>query len=264
MCKISGDIQIQVFMKKLVSIFAVVVVVVVVLLFVSSKIIGSGIKAGVETFGPEVTQTTINLDSVELSAFSGAGSIKSLVVGNPEGFNTPHAIKLDGFSMKLQPMSVLSDKIVINEIIIDAPEVIFESGLNPTKSNISAILANIEAFTGESEAEAEEEVPSKNVQIDLLRITGGKFKVSNKLLGGQALMIPLPDIELKDIGADDDGKTFGETMKIVFQAINEGIVSSVGQSGSLIGDQLKKIGEGSQKGLGGLLKGIKGKVDGDN
>ena len=77
-------------------------------------------------------------------------------------------------------------------------------------------------------------------------------------------MIPLPDIELKDIGADDDGKTFGETMKIVFQAINEGIVSSVGQSGSLIGDQLKKIGEGSQKGLGGLLKGIKGKVDGDN
>ena len=268
MCKIRAIIQNQVFMKKLVSIFALLLVVVVVLLFVSSKIIGSGIKAGVETFGPEVTQTTINLDSVELSAFSGAGSIKGLVVGNPEGFNTPHAIKIDSFSMKLQPISVLSDKIVINEIIIDAPEFIFESGLNPTNSNISAILANIEAFAGESEAEAEAEieegVSSKNVQIDMLRITGGKFKFSNKLLGGQALMIPLPDIELKDIGADDDGNTFGETMKIVFQAINEGIVSSVGQSVSVIGDQLKNIGEGSQKVLGGLLKGLKGKMDGDN
>ena len=266
MCKIRAIIQNQVFMKKLVSIFALLLVVVIVLLFVSSKIIGSGIKAGVETFGPEVTQTTINLDSVELSAFSGAGSIKGLVVGNPEGFNTPHAIKLDGFSMKLQPMSVLSDKIVINEIIIDAPEFIFESGLNPTNSNISAILANIEAFTGESEAETEveEEVSSKNVQIDLLRITGGKFKVSNKLFGGQALTIPLPDIELKDIGADDGGNTFGETMKIVFQAINGGIISSVGQSGRAIRDQLKNIGGGSQKGLGGLLKGLKGKLDGDN
>ncbi len=251
-------------MKKLVTIFAVLVVVGVVLLFVSSRIIGSGIKAGVETFGPEVTQTTITLESVELSAFSGAGSIKGLVVGNPEGFNTPHAIKLDGFSMKLQPMSVLSDKIVINEIIIDGPEFIYESGLNIKNSNISAILANIEAFTGESEEEMEEAGSTKNVQIDLLRITGGQVKVSNKLMAGQSLMVPLPNIELKDIGADDDGSTFGETMKIVFQAINQGIISSVGKSGNAIGDQLKNIGEGSQKGLGGLLQGIKDKVDRDN
>ncbi len=266
MCELSSIYQFQFLMKKLVSIFALLLVVVSLLSFVSSEIIGSVIKAGVENFGPKVTQTPINLDSVELSASSGAGSIKGLVVGNPEGFNTPHAIKLDGFSMKLQPMSVLSDKIVIYEIIIDAPEFIFESGLNPTNSNISTILDNIEAFTGKSEAETEVDgkVSSKNVQIDLLRITGGKFKVSNKLFGGQALMIPLPDIELKDIGADDGGNTFGETMRIVFRAINGGIVSSIGQSGRVIRDQLKNIGEGSQRGLGGLLKGLKSKVKGDN
>jgi hypothetical protein len=53
-------------------------------------------------------------------------------------------------------------------------------------------------------------------------------------------------------------------MKIVFQSINQGIISSVGKSGSAIGDQLKNIGEGSKKGLGGLLQGIKEQVDGDN
>ena len=47
----------------------------VVLLLVFSKAIGSGIKAGVETFGPEVTQTPITLESVDLSAFSGSGAI---------------------------------------------------------------------------------------------------------------------------------------------------------------------------------------------
>ncbi len=213
-------------MKKLLVIVFCIVIAGMVLLLVFSKFIGSGIKAGVETFGPEVTQTPITLKSVDLSVFSGSGAISGLVVGNPEGYNTPHVIKLERFSMKLQPMSVFSDKIVINEIIIEGPEFIFETGVGLAKSNIGTILANIEEFTGPSDAEPEEEESGslKNVQIDLLRITGGNVKVSNKLLGGHALTVPLPDIELTDIGANDDGTTFGESIKIVFQAINQGIV----------------------------------------
>ena len=120
----------------------------------------------------------------------------------------------------------IAAKIVINEIIIEGPEFILETGVGLAKSNIGTILANIEEFTNPSDAEPveEESGSSKNVQIDLLRITGGNVKVSNKLLGGHALTVPLPDIELTDIGANDDGTTFGESIKIVFQAINQGIV----------------------------------------
>ncbi len=241
-------------MKKLITILGIFVVIGAVLLLVFSQLLGTGIKAGVETFGPEVTQTPITLDAVELSAFSGTGSISGLVVGNPEGFSTPHSIKLDGFSMKLEPMSVISDKIVINEIIIEGPEFILETGIGLQKSNIGTILSNIEAYTGESESVEEDSGSSKNVQIDLLRITGGKVKVSNKLLGGQALMVPLPDIELTGIGAEDEGTSFGESMKLVFQAINQGIVSSVGKSGKVVGDQLKNVG-------GATLKGLKETID---
>ncbi len=250
-------------MKKVILIFGVLGVVGVVMLFVFSKMIGSGIKSVVETYGPSVTQTPITLEEVQLSAFSGSGMISGLVVGNPEGFKTPHSIKLDGFSLKLEPMSVLSDKIVINEIIIEGPEFIMETGLGLQKSNIGTILANIEEFTGESEAAEEEETSSKNVQIDLLRITGAQVKISNKLLGGQALTVPLPDIELTDIGADDEGSTFGESMKVVFQAINQGIVSSVSQSGSAVGEQLQNVGESAKKKLGGLLQGLKKAADGE-
>ncbi len=250
-------------MKRLLGVLGVLVVVGVVLLFVFSKAIGSGIRAAVETFGPEVTQTSITLESVELSAFSGSGSIKGLVVGNPEGFKTPYSIKLDSFSIKLEPMSLLSDKIVINEIIIDGPEFILETGLGLQKSNIGVIMENIEAFTGGSESDEEASSSSKSVQIDLLRITGGKVKISNKLLGGQSLTVPLPDIELTDIGADDDGVSLGQSMKIVFQAINQGIVSSVGKSGKVVGDQLKNIGDATKKSLGGFLKGLKKTVEGE-
>lgn len=249
--------------KKLLAISGVLIAAGVVLLFVFSKAIGSGVRAGVETFGPEVTQTPITLDSVQLSAFSGSGSISGLVVGNPEGFKTPYSIKLDAFSMTLEPMSVLSDKIVINEIIIDGPEFILETGIGLQKSNIGVILANIEAFVGESESDDGASGSSKSVQIDLLRITGGKVKLSNKLLGGQSLMVPLPNIELRDIGAEDDGVSFGESMKIVFQSINQGIISSVGKSGKVVGDQLKNVGDATQKGLGGLFDGLKKAVEGE-
>lgn len=251
-------------MKKLLAILGVIVVVGGVLLFVFSKAIGSGIKAGVETFGPEVTQTPITLDAVELSAFSGSGSIAGLVVGNPEGFNTPHSIKLDGFSMKLEPLSLLSEKIVINEIIIESPEFILETGLGLQKSNIGKILENIESFTGPGEADAEASSASKSIQIDLLKITGAKVKLSNKLMGGQVLMVPLPNIELTDIGAEDDGVSMSESLKIVFQAINQGVVSAASNSGKVVGDQLKNVGEATQKSVGGLLKGLKKAVEGDD
>ena len=76
-------------------------------------------------------------------------------------------------------------------------------------------------------------------------------------------MIPLPNIELTDIGAEGGGVSFGESSKIVFQAINQGIVSSVGQSGKVVSDQLKNVGDATKKGLGGLFKGLKDAVDGE-
>ena len=80
---------------------------------------------------------------------------------------------------------------------------------------------------------------------------------------GQVLTVPLPDIELTDIGADDEGSTFGESMKVVFQAINQGIVTSVSQSGSAVGEQLQNVGESAKKSLGGLLQGLKKAADGE-
>ena len=255
--------ELEIIMKKVLVVVGVLFVVGVIFLFVFSKAMGSAVEAGVETYGPEVTQTSITLESVELSAFSGSGSISGLVVGNPDGFNTPHSIKLESFSMKIEPMSVLSHKIVINEIIIDRPEFMLETGLGLQKSNIGTMLENIQAFVGTSDEKEEESASSKSVQIDLLRITGGKVKLSNKLLGGQSLMIPLPNIELTDIGAEGGGVSFGESSKIVFQAINQGIVSSVGQSGKVVSDQLRNVGDATKKGLGGLFKGLKDAVDGE-
>ena len=246
-------------MKRLIGILVVLALILTVLLFAASGFVGKGIAAGVEKFGPELTKTDITLEGVDLSAFSGSGTIKGLVVGNPEPFRTQSSIKVGRAHLDMVPLSIISDKIVIEEISIDAPEITYEFGLG--SSNIGQILKNIEAFTGSSEEETSSE-GGRNIQIDLLKITNGEINVSGQLLQGQTLLIPLPPITIEGIGQDsEDGTSISEAMRIIFSAINAETIAAVGQSGKVVGNQLKNIGETTKESVDGLLKGLKNFVD---
>src|SRR5439155_324950 len=101
--------------------------IVVLLLVVALTMIGvyfnSMIKAGVEAVGPKITGTTVKLDSVDLSPSSGQGRLKGLVVGNPPGFQAERAFKLADAKVKVDLKTALTDKLIIEEILIDGPEI---------------------------------------------------------------------------------------------------------------------------------------------
>src|SRR5881397_1589277 len=98
----------------------------------------------VEAVGPKITGTTVKLDSVDLSPFSGQGRLKGLVVGNPPGFQAERAFKLADAKVHVNLKSALSDKLIIEEILIDGPEITYEAG--PSGSNLSKIQQNVAAF----------------------------------------------------------------------------------------------------------------------
>jgi len=75
-------------------------------------LLDGAIKTGVETVGPKLIKVDVKLASASLSIFSGAGGVKGLVVGNPEGFKTPSAISVGTASLAVQPGSIFSDKII--------------------------------------------------------------------------------------------------------------------------------------------------------
>src|ERR1035437_10029823 len=103
-------------MKKLIIRLLIALVVVVILAVLAVGLLLDGaVKRGVETFGPKLTKVDIKLQSVSLSLLSGAGTIKGLLVGNPEGFKTPSAIRVGEATLALKPGSLLSDKIVRSE-----------------------------------------------------------------------------------------------------------------------------------------------------
>ena len=115
-----------------------------------SLFLNSAVKKGIETVGPMLAKVEVKLDSVSLSLLSGSGKIKGLFVGNPEGFKTPSAIQVGNASLALQPSSLFGDKVVIKSVLVQAPEITFETDLKA--NNLSKILANVQAATAGADA----------------------------------------------------------------------------------------------------------------
>ncbi len=246
-------------MKTLFKILAGLVVVLLIVLVVGVLNLDKGIKAVVETVGPELTKSSVTLRDVDLSLTSGEGSLKGLVVGNPAGFKTANAFSLGEISLAIDPESVTTDTIVIDSILIIAPEITYESLKGGT--NLDQLQKNVEQAIGSSSESSSsegdsEEAAAKKLIIKDLSISGGKISYSNALLGSKPISLPLPPIHMTGIGEKSGGATAGEVVNQVLAAINKGAAGAVTNSGALkdAGEQVKQQVEEKLGGLKGLLK----------
>lgn len=248
-------------MKKLLFRIAIGLVVLILLALVTLGLfLDRAIRSGVEAAGPKLAKVPVRLESVNVSLLSGSGKIKGLVVGNPEGYQTPHAIRMGAASLTLQPGSLLSDKIVVRSIRIESPEIIFEGGLRG--NNLSQIRDNLNAALGggpsTSPASSGAEKPARKLQVDELWITGGSVKVSLKG-SGFAAPVPLPEIHLTNLGQGPEGITPAELAQKVLAAITESAIKAAagavtdigksaaeaaGQTGKQATEQLEKTAKG--------------------
>ncbi len=101
-------------------------------------------------------------------------------------------------------MSLLGDTIVIEDMIIEAPEFRYETKL--MASNVKDLLKNIDKIAGssdEEEAEAEDS-GEKRIAIKRFILRNGKVSIGT---GDAAVTVPLPDLELNDLGSPEKGLT---------------------------------------------------------
>ena len=97
------------------------------------------------------------LGSADISPFSGSGKLSKLFVGNPQGYSTPFAMKMDSIKVGVQLGSVTKDIIVVNEINIQSPEITFDGGLSG--NNLSKLQENLNSSSAASTS-----APSNTVQ----------------------------------------------------------------------------------------------------
>jgi hypothetical protein len=215
---------------------------------------GSILKTIIEDTGTKATQTKVTLDDVSLSPMSGEGSLKGLVVGNPAGFKSAQAFKLDLVSLKVDTSTITNDVIVVKEVVIAGPDVTYELG-DTGDDNIRVIQKNTQAFAGGGKAgggapagkpapspeQAAKSGKEKKVVIENLYVRGGKVAVTAAALGGKPLGTALPDIHLTNIGKSSGGATGAEVAEQVIGAIAKSAQSAVSKIGA---DQLKGLAGG--------------------
>ena len=251
-------------MKKLLifgGVFIIAAVVVVVFLVGNINII---IKKGVEKVGPKILQAPVTLNDVDISVSSGSGKLNGLTVGNPAGYKTEYAFQLGGIAVDLDVKSVATDKVHIRSVEINAPKIIYE-GVLGKKNNLSQLQDNVASFMGGGEnktsgSEKGSKEDGKKVQIDYIKISNGSISVSMDILKGEPLTVPLPTIELRDIGKDKDTDMSGALQQVLSE-INKAALPAVQGGASNFTKGLKaaaeaikeKTGEGFDK-----LKGLFG------
>lgn len=243
-------------MKKILLIVAVLALAAY---FVATYALGSIVKAGVNSFGPRLTQTKVELAGASISPLTGSGTLTGLTVGNPKDWSENNAFSLGKVHVSIQPFSLFGDHVVINEISIDGPEFLYETKI--VSSNIKDLLKNIEEFTGNGgkAAETKSGQPIKFV-VKKFRLTNGMARLG---VGPTALPVPLPPISLDDLGVAEGGITpdqlAGVVMKNVLGGIVTGTANALSQVGSTAGaaslektkEAAKKAGDSIKKLFGG-------------
>ena len=133
-------------MKKISKIVSVIILVMIALLVFVVINLDRGIKTAVETIGPEMTQSSVSLNSVDLSLTTAKGSFSGLRVANPEGFAAADAFSLGEISFAMDADSLASDTIIIDSLRIVAPEITMERA--DGRSNLDRIQSNIDSYLG--------------------------------------------------------------------------------------------------------------------
>ena len=242
-------------MKKILGFSLVVVVILAIGLYITMQFfLGGIVKSSVNKFGPRVTQTKVELLDAKVSPLSGIGTLTGLSVGNPPGWSATDAFRLGKVHVDLEPFSLMKDHIVINELVIEQPEFFYETKL--VASNIGDLLKNIEKMAGAKEAEAKtsDGKPIKMV-VKRLVMNDGRVMIG---AAGQVVTVPLPPINMADIGVPEGGLTPAQVGVAVMRHVTPTIISASMQAFATGGGAAGAAAVQGAKDVGNAIKGMFG------
>ncbi len=221
-------------MKKLLIAGAVVLVLVVGAVAFLASNLDSIVEKAIESIGPDMTGVAVKVKKVSLALTDGRGEIDGLVVGNPRGYKEPHTFRLGSIVLAIDPASVTKDAVVIRELTIEAPDMVYEKGAGG--SNVEVIQRNVDAYVkktfggGQTQDKAKTGHSAKEARfiVEKLQIRNGKVRIAG--VAGKDADVALPPVSLRDVGKSKGGVTGGELASIIVKQMTEGVVASAARA----------------------------------
>jgi hypothetical protein len=203
---------------------------------------------------PKLTGTDFRIDRFWINPYSGSLRIGGVKLSNPRDFGDAAAFSVSAFNMDIAVGSLLSDTVVVKDVVIEDAFVSYYS--HRGTNNFEVILSNVNGSSEGNRKSADEkksvasksDSAGKKVIIDHLRIAGTKVKLMKS-----ELMPPLvmPPLELTDIGRKSGGATLEEAWK----QIADGVMKSVTAAGDGLNALGGIIGGGAKDAFGTTAKG---------
>jgi hypothetical protein len=197
--------------------------------------LGSVVKAGVNRFAPKITKTRVELAGARISPVTGSGTLTGLFVGNPPGWRSDKAFSFGKIHVVVAPFSIFGDHVVVKDIVIDQPEFVYETRF--VSSNIGGLLKNV---SGSSTDDPSAQVTTKTgkpikFEVKHFLLKNGHVKLG---IGAAAMTLPMPPIELTDLGTNEGGITSGQLAVAVMRSVATGVVSATTQAAGKIGSTM--------------------------
>lgn len=186
------------------------------------------IRAAIETVGSEVTGTEVVVSDVDISLQDGRGTLRGFEVQNPQGFSADNAFQFGTISVQIDTSTLLDEVVVIREVTVDKPLITYElagdsDNLNTLKSDTQRNAEQIAGPSGTEPAAAGETESGQKFIIERIYLTDGQVRVRATELTDRSLTVPLPDVELRDIGKEQGGADpaamAGEVMNGLFDRV---------------------------------------------
>jgi hypothetical protein len=199
----------------------VLVLIIAILVFTVSHL-GPIIKTAVNSEGPKITKTAVHVDRVGVSLLSGEADLKGLLIGNPQGFSAPAAVKVGSVRVDVDKKSLTGNLVVINKIEVASPDITYER--NKQTDNFQAILDNVNRTAGGGKARPTQ-TPSSGKKLLIRDFVVKNGRVSLYIGPGHVVTVDLPDIQLKNIGGQDNGVPPARAAQEILAAVYRDIQS---------------------------------------
>jgi uncharacterized protein involved in outer membrane biogenesis len=193
---------------------AVLVVAIVAVVQIAGRVDGYVARA-IEDYGSAATGTNVNVGGVDIAVTQGRGNIGQLTVGNPQGFDTEYALKLDDVRLAVELSSLTGSVPVVSEAVVDGAHLNLEQRGDATN------------LTGIQQHMKQNEEPTESTLGQEGRITIERFLLTNATVTLTSELLDAPEtVELEDVVVQGIGRNGGATYDEATEALMTPILAA--------------------------------------
>lgn len=228
---------------------------------------GNLISSGAETYGPRVLKVDVGLRDVAINPLTGEATISGFDLGQPAGFGSNKMVSLDQVDIKLDPLSLLTDHIKIDRIVLNRPAL--AASVKDRKTNFDALIEGLDLPTAKAPDGKGETPPitseSEDVPVSDIFMSIKHFEVRDPQLAivvndviDVDKSVALESFTLTNLGTDEKGLAPAEIARHIMDFIQPQIRDTMVAAGieGLSGQSLNSLKQKVEGKLGANLGGL--------